>query len=111
MAPVLFLFLMQAMSESLKKRNLEGTSSTVFCKHEDDPQEGRVAIEPKPEQSGKGKIFDILHTLFVDDVAALFDSLEELRTGAAELHQHFDASAYSCMSVLKILTALGKIKN
>ena len=91
MAPTLFLFLMQAMAESLeKKRQRENYQLKIleYRYHRAASNTGgRMRLQPNPQKT-KGTVFKLLQALFVDDQFLLADSREELTEAAAELRLH-----------------------
>ena len=90
MALLLFLFLMQAMSESLKmKQNKDNTISKLEFRHHKQVNKarGRLQLQPQPAKT-KGEAFDLMQALFVENQALLAASLNDLCTAAAEVKEH-----------------------
>jgi hypothetical protein len=90
MAPVLFLFLMQAMAESYdKKRIATGRTDPEFRTHKATAKcYGRLKYQPAPTRT-KGYKFNFGKSMFVDDTAYIAGSREELLETAGELLPHF----------------------
>lgn len=76
MAPVLFLFLMQALSETLekewKKNNVTMPESKHFLKS------GKGQLLEQNWTANKGKTFKLLHLLFVDKGAFNFTNQNDM---------------------------------
>jgi hypothetical protein len=91
MAPALFLFLMQAMAESLEKQLAQdnlGVKMAEFRYHRATAtNRGRLRMQPNPERT-KGTIFKLLQALFVDDQFVLVDTRDELIQVASTLRLH-----------------------
>jgi hypothetical protein len=88
MAPVLFLFLMQAMAETLQKEWKNSNKIIPSFMYHKSTNNGYTRCQPKPETT-KGEIFQLLYTLFVDDTAFIFETRDDLTRGADLLHKHF----------------------
>jgi len=84
MAPVLFLFLMQAMVESYRRTHQDAPK--YHC-HPPHTTRGRLLNQPKPAQT-KGLVFEFDLSLFVDDGAFLCTSREELERITSDLLSH-----------------------
>ena len=92
MAPILFLFLMNAMSETLAKKRQREQRASGFSYRYHRPTStstrGRIRNQPRPQHT-RGVSFNLLDILFVDDTALIAATYEELTIVAAELHAHF----------------------
>ena len=88
MAPVLFLFLMQAFAESTRKA--WQTNRAIPHAHSPEPEEtlirGQLVNTPT---ANSGRVVELPFTLFVDDTAFIFDSREEMATHLPFLHKQF----------------------
>jgi len=94
MAPVLFLFLMNAFAESLEKIwELKGLERVTVVRASDEDFENGIGIvrghTPKQYQSSKLVILSIFQCLFVDDGAFPFNSREQLALGCEVIYDHF----------------------
>jgi hypothetical protein len=88
MAPVLFLFIMQAFAETLEK-NLEkwGLRPPEYkYMNRGNKSQGRLFNQ---QSKTNGTAFHLFYLLFVDDGAFLFDSPDQLKKGASILYDHF----------------------
>jgi hypothetical protein len=90
MAPILFLFLMQAMAESYDNKRIEnGTADPTFRTHKVTPScRGRLLFQPAPTTT-KGRNFTFGKSMFVDDTAYIAGSREEILRTSRELLPHF----------------------
>jgi Reverse transcriptase (RNA-dependent DNA polymerase) len=88
MAPVLFLFLMQAFAETLEQnwKMWELTAPEYRYMNRGTKQQGYLFNQTA---SARGTAFQLFYLLFVDDGAFLFNSKEELSKGAEILRNHF----------------------
>jgi hypothetical protein len=89
MAPILFVFLMQAFAESLEEKwktewGLESPQYRYMQSKR--TQRGRLLGQ---NSKAIGVSFELLYLLYVDDGAFLFETLEELTRGANYIHDHF----------------------
>jgi hypothetical protein len=87
MAPILFLFVMLAVMETL---DLTGTTKPEFryFPQSDKPLKQRGRLLGQPTKSN-GSSFNIENLLYVDDGAFLFQSHSDIQTGAQKIHDHF----------------------
>ena len=91
MAPILFLFLMHAMSETLAKKRAreQQIPGLTFRYHRTTgSQRGRIRNQPQPQRT-QGISFELVDALFVDDTAVVASSYDDLTHAAVELHEHF----------------------
>jgi hypothetical protein len=90
MAPILFLFVMQAFSETLEDKWEKewGLTKPTYRFHRSKKarEHGRLLAQ---DCKAKGTFFEILYLLYVDDGTFLFDSREALEKGANRIYQHF----------------------
>lgn len=88
MAPVLFLFVMQAFAETLEKNWKEWGLTAPEYKYMNRGTnfQGRFFNQATTAQ---GTVFDLFYLLFVDDGAFLFENKEQLAKGAELLYKHF----------------------
>jgi hypothetical protein len=91
MAPILFLFVMQAFSETLEDKWEKewGLTKPTYHFHRSKKarEHGRLLAQ---DCKAKGTFFEILYLLYVDDGTFLFDSREALEKGAnRRIYQHF----------------------
>jgi hypothetical protein len=90
MAPVLFVFLMQAFAETLEKKwktewNIKVPEYKFF--KTTNTERGRLLSQ---NCKAKGTAFDLFYLLYVDDGAFLFESKEDMARGANEIYDHFE---------------------
>ena len=90
MAPALFLFLMQAMAQGLRKEwARQQLPLPTFRYHPTTTaNRGRLMGQPAPATT-KGQQFDAPFTLFVDDGAFLFETRQAIQDGVPFLVKHF----------------------
>jgi exonuclease III len=84
MAPVLFLFLMQAMAEALEK---EWTASEIDIpqfRHFEKVNGGRLLGQ---DWKAKGKLLELYYLLYVDDGAFIFTSRRDMIKASRIIHQ------------------------
>ena len=90
LAPVLFLFVMQAALESLEKvwseHNIVLPSFTWLPNNEDGTSNGTLTGQ-RSNKHGEFFIF-FLHSLYADDGAFIFASREDMITGTSLLHTY-----------------------
>ena len=88
MAPVLFLFLMQAMAETLEAEWLkEGIKIPEFRYHKETKcVKGRMRAQ---STKAKGTAFSLFKILYVDDGAFMFESKKDMVRGANVVKAHF----------------------
>ena len=90
MAPILFLFVMQAFSETLEDKWEKewGLTKPTYRFHRSKrvKEHGRLLAQ---NHKAKGTLFEILYLLYVDDGTFLFDSREALERGANRIYEHF----------------------
>jgi exonuclease III len=89
MAPILFVFLMQAFAESLEEKwktewGMDSPQYRYMVSQR--VQRGRLLGQ---DSKAVGVSFDLLYLLYVDDGAFLFETLEEMTRGANYIHDHF----------------------
>eukprot|EP00978_Attheya_sp_CCMP212_P047678 scaffold422982_cov34-Attheya_sp.AAC.1 len=78
MAPVLFIFLMNAFAETLESKwNFKKMEYNWFPKARNGNKKGRLINQ---DSKAKGSTFDLFYFLYVDDGAMMFDN----RTGLEE---------------------------
>jgi len=88
MAPLFFLFLIQAMNESYKKAKNRG-EQMEFCTHKNTASHpGHLLQQPNPTHT-KGTPFCFDKSLFVDDTTYLFGMHEETLASCEKLRIHF----------------------
>eukprot|EP00978_Attheya_sp_CCMP212_P012017 scaffold29800_cov23-Attheya_sp.AAC.1 len=87
MAPVIFIYLMNAFAETLcKKWNFVEMEYKWFPQSKNGNKRGRLTSQsPK----SKGSEIDLFYFLYVDDGAMLFDTREDLAEGTQLLFIHF----------------------
>ena len=87
MAPVLFIYLMNAFAETLSKKwKFAKMEYKWFPQSKNGNKRGRLTSQsPK----SKGSEFDLFYFLYVDDGAMLFDTREDLAEGTQLLFNHF----------------------
>jgi hypothetical protein len=87
MAPVLFIYLMNAFAETLSKKwTFDKLEYKWFPKTKNGNRNGRLTGQsPK----AKGTLFDLFYFLYVDDGAMLFNNREDLEAGTTLLFSHF----------------------
>jgi len=91
MAPVLFLFLLQAFAESTKEawdREIEPIP-TLVCPEPDEILHRGELVNPKWPCTTKGRIVVIGFTIFVDDTAFVFNSRAALERALPFLQRQF----------------------
>ena len=92
MAPVLFLFLVQAFAESTNKAWLTEHNRELPSMRYPEPDEtlirGELLNQKNPKRA-KGRVVELPFTIFVDDTAFVFDSREELAANLPFLHKQF----------------------
>ena len=90
LAPVLFLFVMQAAMETLdnawRDYNIITPSFSWQPETEDEPTTGTL-VGQNPKRSGS--LFDFWRSLYADDGAFVFTSREDMIRGTSLLHAHF----------------------
>ena len=94
MAPVLFLFLMNAFAESLEKIwKLKGLERVTVVRASEEDFENGIGIvrghTPKQFGSSKLDILSIFQCLYVDDGAFPFNSRKQLELGCGVIFDHF----------------------
>ena len=78
MAPVLFMFLMMAFSETLEDQwTALGLSKAQFARKYNSPRSTRQLVSHRPGTFSSGLQFDLFCVLYVDDGKFVFES----RTG------------------------------
>ena len=80
--PTLFLFIMQAALETMEWP----VDKPQFCRREDGKSEKLTGVRPFLKQGVT--TFDMWASLFADDCGLLFNSREDLITGANYIYQH-----------------------
>eukprot|EP00978_Attheya_sp_CCMP212_P004158 scaffold9027_cov61-Attheya_sp.AAC.6 len=87
MAPVLFIYLMNAFAETLSEKwNFNKLEYKWFPQSKNGNKRGRLTGQnPRAE----GKMFDLFYFLYVDDGAMLFDSRNDLIAGTNLIMEHF----------------------
>jgi len=91
MAPVLFLFLLQAFAESTKaawSREIEPIP-TLVCPEPDETIHRGELVNPKDPRKTKGRVVVIGFTIFVDDTAFVFNSRESMERALPFLQRQF----------------------
>ena len=90
MAPVLFLFLMMAFSETLedKWKALE-LSKAQFARKGNSPRSTGQSVSHQPGTFSSGTLLDILCMLYVDDGGFVFESRNDILRGITLLSDHF----------------------
>ena len=90
-APVLFLFLMMAFAETIKKEwHRHGIQKLEFHRHDNSPHSaGRLTGHPTKTFS-KGTLFEIFCMLYVNDGAFAFVSRRYLEIGAYLVYKQFE---------------------
>lgn len=90
MAPILFLFLIQAMIETYKKdEEAEGHKEPEFRTHKNTAScPGRMLQQPNPART-KGTTFYFGKSIFVDDTAFIHDNRADAQAAAGKLRIHF----------------------
>ena len=90
MAPLLFLFLIQACNESLEKQERpESATEKEYRFHRTtDSNRGRLRQQPNRART-KGTAFNFDKSLFVDDAAYLYGSCDETLDNAERLRAHY----------------------
>ena len=90
LAPVLFLFVMQAAMETLdnvwRDHNIITPSFSWQPEAEDEPNVGTL-VRQNPKSSGS--LFDFWRSLYADDGAFVYTSREDMIRGTSLLHAHF----------------------
>eukprot|EP00978_Attheya_sp_CCMP212_P018394 scaffold50315_cov46-Attheya_sp.AAC.1 len=87
MAPVLFIYLMNAFAETLSKKwKFAKMEYKWFPQSKNGNKRGRLTSQ---SSKSKGAEFDIFYFLYVDDGAMLFDTREDLAEGTQLLFNHF----------------------
>ena len=94
MAPVLFLFLMNAFADSLEKIwKSKGLERVQVVRASDEDFENGIGIvrghTPSQYRSSKLDILSIFQCLYVDDGAFPFNSREQLALGCEVIYDHF----------------------
>ena len=93
MAPVLFLYVMQAAIETLRtKLTCNKPSLSYFPTQPNAAKQifGRLNLQPKPNTTKKNQSsFQIDNLLYIDDGAFLFESLDDLKSATQTIHDHF----------------------
>jgi exonuclease III len=84
MAPVLFLFLMQAMAEALEKEWAENDIDVPQFRHFANRQGGRLLGQG---WRAKGKLLELYYLLYVDDGAFLFTNRKDTITASRLIHR------------------------
>ena len=90
MAPILFLYIMQAAIETLQSRltcNKLNFKYFPIQKNNSKVQYGHLSLQPKPKTT-KGNPFQVDNHLYIDDGAFLFKILEELTTASQTIYDH-----------------------
>jgi hypothetical protein len=82
MAPVLFLFLMQAMAEALEKE--WGDIDMPQFRHFEKRNSGRLLGQ---DWKAKGKLFELCYLLHVDDGAFIFTNRRDMIKASRIIHQ------------------------
>jgi hypothetical protein len=86
LAPLLFLFLMLAVSKTTEK-NWKYKTPTVG--HFKSNKRNRSRQLKNQNYRTKGYLLDFFHLLFVDDSIFLFESLQDIKIGAQTIHDHY----------------------
>ena len=90
LAPVLFLFVMQAAMETLdnvwREHNITTPSFSWQPEVEDEPNVGTLTGQ-NPKRTGS--LFDFWRSLYADDGAFIYASREDMIQGTSLLHAHF----------------------
>ena len=90
LAPVLFLFVMQAAMETLdnvwREHNITTPSFSWQPEVEDEPNAGTLTGQ-KPKRTGS--LFDFWRSLYADDGAFIYASSKDMIQGISLLHAHF----------------------
>ena len=90
MAPVLFIFLMNAFAESLEAVwEKEGLGNILFHRASDLEFENGQLISHSRKKLDKGNIFRIIQSLYVDDGAFVLSSRNQLSIGSNLIFKHF----------------------
>jgi hypothetical protein len=88
-APALFLFLMQGMTECLETKHMRDAKKPPYTfKHPRSTTNGKIKCQPNLTGT-KGKEFSFTHTLFVDDTAIVANTCDKLVERGEELYHHF----------------------
>jgi hypothetical protein len=85
-APVLFLFLMLAVSKTMKKNWKNKTPTFGHFKSNKWNRSGQLKNQ---NYRTKGDLLEMFHLLFVDDSTFLFESLQDMKNGAHTIHDHY----------------------
>lgn len=87
MAPILFLFLFQAMMDTLETKWSDRDDLMSFRRHRDTKNKvyGRVC---RQSGSAAGKEFSFNNVLFVDDAACIFGTRKRAEEAAREIYLH-----------------------
>jgi hypothetical protein len=90
MAPLLFLFLIQAFNESFAKQHPSAPDTAIEFRHHRTTatQRGRLIQQPNPART-KGTPFQFDKSLFVDDTAYLYGTRAEMLDFSGKLLAHF----------------------
>jgi hypothetical protein len=88
MAPVLFIYLMNAFAETLaKKWDFNKLGLNWFPERKNGNKNGRLTGQsPK----AKGTLFDLFYFFYVDDGSMLFETCEDLIEGTRLIMEHFE---------------------
>ena len=86
MAPVLFIFVMQAFTDTINKNWTSRWGIQPMKYNFFSYIGGRLIAQ---NIKSKGKIFELMHLLYVDDGTFLFESREELELGAQMIYDTF----------------------
>ena len=90
LAPILFLFIMQAAMETLEavwsQHNIEAPSFSWDPDSEDGSINGTITTQPTHRA---GTIFQFFRSLYADDGAFMFSSRDDMINGMSLLHLHF----------------------
>ena len=90
LAPILFLFIMQAAMETLEavwsQHNIEAPSFSWDPDSEDGSINGTITTQPT---NRTGTVFQFFRSLYADDGAFMFSSRDDMIKGMSILHLHF----------------------
>ena len=89
-APVLFLFIMRAFSETLEEEWVKNNLQMIkFRRKSNSPQSsGRITRHPAKTFS-QGTLFELFCMLYVDDGAFAFETRKEMEVGSNLVFNHF----------------------
>jgi hypothetical protein len=85
-APILFIFVMLAVSTALKDKWTLNSPNYGHLPSSDWRKRGGLINQ---NYRAKCTLLELFHILFDDDITFLFETLEELRRGAKLIHDHY----------------------